>query len=74
MGRFQNNPSIEWVHPKSTHMHPLAWGNNQNWGSATYAQSVLGIVLYDCVYGLVMLLRKLNIIDITCEDFIRKHF
>jgi len=27
MGRFQNNPSIGWVHPKSTHAHPLAWGN-----------------------------------------------
>jgi len=23
MGRFQNNASIRWVHPKS-----LAWGNN----------------------------------------------
>jgi hypothetical protein len=28
MGRLQNNPSIGWVHPKSTHAHPLAWGNN----------------------------------------------
>jgi hypothetical protein len=28
MGRLQNNPSIRWVHPKSTHAHPLAWGNN----------------------------------------------
>jgi hypothetical protein len=28
MGRFQNNPSIGWVHPKSTHACPLAWGNN----------------------------------------------
>jgi hypothetical protein len=27
MGRLQNNPSIEWVHSKSTHAHPLAWGN-----------------------------------------------
>jgi hypothetical protein len=27
MGRPQNNPSIGWVHPKSTHVHPLAWGN-----------------------------------------------
>jgi hypothetical protein len=27
MGRLQNNPSIGWVHPKSTHAHPLAWGN-----------------------------------------------
>ncbi len=28
MGRFQNNPSIGWVHPKSTHdVHPLTWGN-----------------------------------------------
>jgi len=26
MGRLQNNPSIGWVHPKSTHAHPLAWG------------------------------------------------
>jgi hypothetical protein len=31
MGRFQNNPSIEWVHPKSTHAHPLAWGDNKYW-------------------------------------------
>jgi hypothetical protein len=27
MGTFQNNPSIVWVHPKSTHVGPLAWGN-----------------------------------------------
>ncbi len=27
MGRLQNNPSIGWVHPKSTHAHPLTWGN-----------------------------------------------
>jgi hypothetical protein len=27
MGRLQNNPSIGWVHPKSTHAHSLAWGN-----------------------------------------------
>jgi len=24
MGRLQNNPSIGWVHPNSTHAHPLA--------------------------------------------------
>jgi hypothetical protein len=30
MSRLQNNPSIGWVHPKSTHAHPLAWGNNNN--------------------------------------------
>jgi len=29
MGRFQNNPSIGWVHPKSTRAHPLTWGNNR---------------------------------------------
>jgi hypothetical protein len=29
MGRLQNNPSIGWVHPKSTHVCPLAWGNNK---------------------------------------------
>jgi len=27
MGRLQNNPSIGWVHPKSTHACPLNWGN-----------------------------------------------
>jgi hypothetical protein len=27
MGRLQNNPPIGWVHPKSTHERPLAWGN-----------------------------------------------
>jgi hypothetical protein len=27
MGRFQNNQSTGWVHPKSTHARPLAWGN-----------------------------------------------
>jgi hypothetical protein len=27
MGRLQNNPSIVWVHSKSTHACPLAWGN-----------------------------------------------
>ncbi len=34
MGRLQNNPSIGWVHPKSTHVCPLAWGNKMhmvNW-------------------------------------------
>ncbi len=25
MGRFQNNPSMGWLHPKFTHAHPLAW-------------------------------------------------
>jgi hypothetical protein len=30
MGRFQNNLSIGWVHPKSSiHARPLAWGNNK---------------------------------------------
>jgi hypothetical protein len=29
MGKLQNNPSIEWVHPKSTHAYPLAGGNNK---------------------------------------------
>jgi hypothetical protein len=30
MGRLQNNPSIGWVIPKSTHVRPsLAWGNNK---------------------------------------------
>ncbi len=29
MGRFQNNPSIGWVHPKSTHACPLAWANKK---------------------------------------------
>jgi len=27
MGRLQNNPSIGWVHPKSTQRRPLAWAN-----------------------------------------------
>ncbi len=29
MGRFQNNPSIGWVHPKFTHVRPLAWDNKK---------------------------------------------
>jgi hypothetical protein len=29
MGTLQNNPSIEWVQPKSTHVHPLTWGNKK---------------------------------------------
>jgi hypothetical protein len=30
MGTLQHNPSIGWVIPKSTHVHPpLAWGNNK---------------------------------------------
>jgi hypothetical protein len=29
MGRLQNNPSIGWVHPKSTHTHPLTLGNKK---------------------------------------------
>jgi hypothetical protein len=27
MGRLQNDPSIGWVRPKSTHGLPLAWDN-----------------------------------------------
>ncbi len=34
MGRLQNNPSIGWVHPKSTHACLLAWGNKK-----TYTQT-----------------------------------
>jgi hypothetical protein len=29
MGRRQNNPSIGWVHPKSTHGRPLTWGSKE---------------------------------------------
>ncbi len=29
MGRLQNNPSIRWVHPKSTQARPLAWANKK---------------------------------------------
>jgi hypothetical protein len=29
MGRLQNNPSIGWLHPKSTNACPLAQGNNK---------------------------------------------
>jgi hypothetical protein len=29
MGRFQNNPSIGWLHPKSIHAHPLTWANKK---------------------------------------------
>ncbi len=29
MRRFQNNPSIGSVHPKSTHACPLAWDNKK---------------------------------------------
>jgi hypothetical protein len=29
MGRLQNNPSIGWVHPKSTQRHRLAWANKR---------------------------------------------
>jgi hypothetical protein len=35
MGRLQNNPSIGWVHPKSTHAGPLAWDNNKGNKKAT---------------------------------------
>ncbi len=38
MGRLQNNPSIGWVHPKSTHARPLAWDNNKR-GIATAFRS-----------------------------------
>jgi hypothetical protein len=31
MGRLQNNPSIGLMHPKSTHAHPLAWGNKKGY-------------------------------------------
>jgi hypothetical protein len=27
--KFQNNPSIGQLHPKSTHAHPLAWANKK---------------------------------------------
>ncbi len=26
MGTLQNNQSIGWMHPNSTHARPLAWG------------------------------------------------
>jgi len=29
MGRLQNNPSIRWVHQKSTHACLLGWGNKK---------------------------------------------
>ncbi len=29
MGKFQSNPSIEWLHPKFAHAHPLAWAKNK---------------------------------------------
>jgi len=29
MARFQNNPSIGWMHPKFTQGHPLAWANKK---------------------------------------------
>jgi hypothetical protein len=29
MGTLQNNPSIGWMHPKSTHARPLAWGSKK---------------------------------------------
>jgi hypothetical protein len=29
MGRFQNNPSIGWLHPKFVHAHPLTWANKK---------------------------------------------
>jgi hypothetical protein len=29
MGRFQNNPSIGWLHPKFTHAHPLVRANRR---------------------------------------------
>jgi hypothetical protein len=46
MGRLQNKPSIGWVHPKSTHVHPLAWGNkNKNWYNDI--RGVLGNVIPD---------------------------
>jgi hypothetical protein len=37
-GRLQNNPSIRWVHLKSTHARPLAWDNNKR-GIATAFRS-----------------------------------
>jgi len=35
MGRFQNNPSIGWLHPKSTHAHPLVGANKKFIGKPT---------------------------------------
>jgi hypothetical protein len=29
MGGLQNNSSIGWLHPKSTHAHPLAWASKK---------------------------------------------
>jgi len=39
MGRLQNNPSIGWVHPKSTHAPPLAWGQCNNIMSSSRSQN-----------------------------------
>jgi hypothetical protein len=42
MGRLQNNLSIGWVHPKSRHAHPLAWGNNNGSGKHFVVDWCLG--------------------------------
>jgi hypothetical protein len=45
MGRLQNNPSIGWVHPKSTHTHPLAWGNKKVWKVYRFICQIVGIYM-----------------------------
>jgi hypothetical protein len=46
MGRLQNNPSIGWVHPKSTHEHSLAWGNKN-------MKEPLGLPLFSIMNGTI---------------------
>jgi hypothetical protein len=57
MGRFQNNSSIGWVHPKFAHACPLAWCNKK-------MQKNLGLLLANCVLSnkdvQSMVLGKMN--------------
>ncbi len=43
MGRLQNNTSIEWVHSKSIHECPLAWGNKKQRRNVSSALLVIVI-------------------------------
>jgi hypothetical protein len=44
MGRLQNDPSIEWVQPKFTHVHPLTRGNKKMEENQLFHNSVFWII------------------------------
>jgi len=56
MGRVENNPSIGWVHPKSTHDCPLNW----------VIQNLKKNLEFDFLANVPQLLSLLKIMEFGC--------